>query len=310
MKKLILLPLLLCAHVQIIAQDISFRFFNKETSKPIEYFSLFTNNEEYIGTSNINGEIKITNKHLEDEDTLIFFHVSYNREKLLIKELKDSNFLENKVNSLQEVTVSAERIRYRTKKVGGVRKNGGRSIMRPPNECGNYFEHQWKDKSVKIKSFNVYINDYYFDPGQKFRIHIYRGFYNDSIGEDLLQKNVYGSAKKGNEWVEIELEAEELLLPKEGIIAVIEVLGSQKSDLEFQDYLEKQIRNDSYDVPTQKDSLLLIETYKNGLSIPITKECNNCPEKVRAWSRISLGYWQKARYFKAYSIYMKFLIEK
>ena len=309
-RLIIFLCLPLLTSFQAKSQNRTLYFFNKNDNQPIEYFSLFSNKGQYIATSDMNGKIQIAEEYLETGDTLIFFHVAHVRKRLSTRNLQDTTYLKSKINTLPPITVKAKDRRFKNRKVGAIRKSNGRGVLVTTCEIGNFIEHQWPNRLVKIKSFHVYIRNDYFDPEQKFRIHIYKGHYNDSVGRDMLQRNIYGRASRGNQWVDIDLESENLYLPPEGIVAAIESLGTMKSDQEFEKYIEDQYSKVAGKIPFKMDSSQRINTIKHGLSVPTTNKCHNCPDIIRSWSRVLLGHWEKAKYTYAKYIYVTLMIER
>jgi hypothetical protein len=126
----------------------------------------------------------------------------------------------------------------------------------------------------------------------------------------MLQRNIYGRASRGNQWVDIDLESENLYLPPEGIVAAMESLGTEKSEQEFEKYIEDQYNKVSGKIPFKMDSSQRINTIRHGLSVPITNKCHNCPDVIRSWQKVLLGHWEKAKYFYANYIYVTLMIER
>lgn len=75
---------------------------------------------------------------------------------------------------------------------------------------------------IKVNSIEVYIKKE-GSPTSPFRIRIYAF---DSItelpGNDILTKQYIGRAKKGNEWVSINIKNENIFIPKQGIVVAVE----------------------------------------------------------------------------------------
>lgn len=314
MKKIIYLILAVILSVSNSFSQQTITFLDSVSCKPIEFFAVFSVNEKYLCMGNAEGEIIFSKELLKEHDTIIFYHISYPQTKFATKNIRNTVKITAKNYNIECVNIKAKKTRYRNIKAGCLGKSWGSNIMSPTAQTGIYINNSYKDKFVQIKEMFIYIENSFFDPTQMFRIHLYHGNYNEQIGNDILEgKNIYANAKKGGSWVKIDLDSLNLYMPKDGIIATVECLGSKKSNTEFDMYYQKQHKKtDNSNIFKHISKEEYLKRIRYGFVIPSGKGCVNCENNNVNWGKNGLGEWSKERGVQSInpSIYLKLRVKK
>ncbi len=309
MKHKFILFLILLSNINIFSQK-NVVFVDEKSNKPIEFFSIFSKDKKYLDMGDIKGEIKLSKNLLMQHDTIIFYHISYPQLKFATKNIENKIAIAAKNYNIDCINVKYKKVRYKNIKAGCLSKNWGWVIMSPPAQTGIYIDNHYMNKDVMITGMNVYISNSFFDPTQNFRIHLYHGNYNKEVGYDILAgQNIYAHAKKGGSWVHIDLSSLNISLPKDGVIAAVECLGSKKSDAEFQKYYDVEYKGKDETLFKHISKEEWLQRVRYGFKIPIGRKLKNC-EIRGAWSKNGLGEWSKSKSIDLSAIYLNLKIRK
>ncbi len=220
------------------------KIIDAETKKPVAY-GYVTLTHKPIGTiADYNGVFKL-NFEYSNFDTLKISCVGYEPVYVPVKNFKVASTIELIQNTqhLNEVVISAKKIKYKTKNIGVVKKpktiffdysvtaeNGVERATWIPNEFGI---------SGRIKSVNIYVTDAGY-PNAHFRIHVYNcSPFATTPAEELTTSNIISSGQNGNEWININLEKENITVGVNGCFIGVEWFDSPKSK-KYEDTLTKK----------------------------------------------------------------------
>jgi hypothetical protein len=89
-----------------------------ENGKGIPYVNISVEGKTVGTVSNANGDFFIANSSLKENNTLIFSHLNFEKKKVEIPLKTNEIQLHTKAESLKEVVVSSEKIKFKEKIVG------------------------------------------------------------------------------------------------------------------------------------------------------------------------------------------------
>ena len=233
--KLLLLGLCLMYAGNLQAKNIKVSGYIRDSLKnSIPYSSIIIKNTS-IGTfSDVNGyfELEINQFPL----TLVISNVGYNKKEIFLSSLSGDLeiTLNEKIIILNEVVITSENEVERLF-IGCPKKTRGsisRTARHPFEQWGLTVRNKGNQlyRQGKLISALVKITPPPFgikpDGSNQIRLRIYNIKNESQIGQDILQKNIFLSPKKGG-WYKIDMTDIDLILPKKGFIVAIEWLENQ-----------------------------------------------------------------------------------
>ncbi len=205
---------------------------NFENNEPLAYVNIGIANKTVGTVSNKNGLFKLTlNDKVTSKDTVLFSFIGFRTEKYLVSELDNLHtvLLQPENTALDEVVISAKKIKLKPKKIGRSSKGLGLTHA----NFYTYYEKDVDDRLSKEKGMkfnmrrNCHIKDLNFNiTGNDFKSLKFRvNFYNvkDGLPKDLIvQKNIVFEIKDNfSGWFKVDLEPYEINFRKEvGEVAV------------------------------------------------------------------------------------------
>lgn len=245
MKIILSIPILFfCIHGYSQEQIISGKVLSTENNEPLPYVNIGIKDKSVGTVSNENGVFKLYLDHkVRLNDTVIFSYIGYKTKKYLISDLKNltgSILLQSKNMELDEVVLSAEKVKYKSKKIGRTSKGIGLFHA-------NFYSYNEKDvddrlskeKGMKFKlrrnchikdlNFNITSNNF---KSLKFRVNFYK--IEDGIPTEIIvHKNIVFEIKDNfHGWFKVDLEPYDIYLKEdiEEIAVTIQWLESVKTD--------------------------------------------------------------------------------
>ncbi len=238
MTKYLIILILLISSYNIFGQN---RIIDAQTKKPVSYGQVKLIHQAKGAMANYNGYFKLDTIY-NNSDTFKISCIGYESKFITYKAIQKNYVvdLSQKVEELNEVIVTAKKVKYKNKKIGVTKKprtqffdysvtakNGEERAIWIPNEY-NIEGH--------LKSINVYVTDVGY-PDAHFRIHVYNcSMFKTIPGEELTSSNIISSGTIGNEWVNVNLENQNIIIGENGCFIGIEWFDSPKS-LKFNDTL-------------------------------------------------------------------------
>jgi hypothetical protein len=200
---------------------------NFENNTPLAYVNIGIAHKTVGTVSNKNGLFHlILNDKVTEKDSLVFSYIGFKTEKYLISGLNKTNtiiLLQQDNSELDEVVISAKKVKLKSKKIG--RNFKGLSLMHM-----NFYTYDEKDvddrlskergMNFKIRrnchiedlNFNITQNDFTF---LKFRVNFYK-IENGLPTELLVKKNIVFEVKDNFPgWFSVDLEPYEIYLKEE-----------------------------------------------------------------------------------------------
>ena len=208
---------------------------DSETKEPVPYCHIIINHE--LGTiTNVKGEFNFTINLINKNDILVISNISYCTDTLFLSSLIENQktiLLTPKFISLPEVMVlnsNNKEKKQRKKRYGIYHKKHLYSINSSKgNELALFIPNKKSINGI-ISKLYYYITDK-GNPKNPFRIHLYT---KDSIlqspKDEILTKNIFANAKKGNSWVTIDLTSLNISFPKDGFFISMELLPNGKDN--------------------------------------------------------------------------------
>ncbi len=239
---------IICLFITLIAysqvKKVSGNVWNIETNTPLAYVNIGIKDKTVGTVSNNNGVFELLlNEQVTSKDTVYFSYIGFNTERYLVSELhqlKKAILLQPKNTELDEVVISSQKIKLKSKKIG--RTSKGLGLMH-----SNFYTSYEKDvddrlskemgMALKIRrnchikdlNFNVTNNQFKF---LKFRVNIYK--IENGLPTDLIiQDNIVFEIKDNFlGWVKVDLEPYDIQLKKEikEIAVTIQWLESVKQN--------------------------------------------------------------------------------
>ena len=225
-------------------KKVSGNVWHIETNQPLAYVNIGIKDKTVGTVSNNDGLFDLLlNDKVTLKDTVFFSYIGFNTEKYLVSELykiKKPILLEPKSTELDEVVISSQKIKLKSKKLG--RNMKGLGLLH-----ANFYTAHEKDVDdrlskemgmelktrrnchIKDLNFNVTSNNF---KSLKFRVNIYKienGLPTDLIIHDNIifeiKDNFLG-------WVKVDLEPYDILLKEENkdVAVTIQWLESVKKD--------------------------------------------------------------------------------
>lgn len=221
---------------------LSGKVLNYENNAPLSYVNIGIKNKAAGTVSNENGAFElILNDKVSQKDTLFFSYVGFRPEKYLISELKEKNniiILQAENTKLDEVVLSAKKVKLKSKKIGRSSKGLGLTHM----NFYSYYEKDVDDRLSKergmkfrirrnchIKDLNIKITSNDFTT-LKFRVNFYK-IENGLPSELLLNENIIFEVKDSFlGWFKVDLEPYNIYLKEniEEVAVTIQWLESVK----------------------------------------------------------------------------------
>lgn len=223
-------------------KKISGKVWNFENNKPLPYVNIGIKNKTVGTVSNDNGMFELLlNDKATSKDTVYFSYIGFNTEKYLVSELskmKNPILLQPQNTELDEVVISSQKIKLKSKKIG--RTSKGLGLM----HANFYTSHEIdvddrlsKEMGMELKvrrnchikdlNFNVTSNQF---KSLKFRVNIYK--IENGLPTDLIIKdNIFFEIKDNFlGWVKVDLEPYDIQLKKENkdVAVTIQWLESVK----------------------------------------------------------------------------------
>jgi hypothetical protein len=216
-----------CIHSQIQVID-------GLTSQPIPYVhvNLVGLNEGII--TNYDGYFDLDSIFL-DKDSIVLSCIGYESRSYSLHNLKPSSeiTLLPQLQQIAEVQIATKKSKYKLQRMGISKKpktkffdysvtaqNGTIRAVYIPNEHSTL---------GILKSANVFITDNGF-PDAHFRLHIYSVSPLDiEPDKELTSSNIIASGTNGNEWLQIDLKDQRILVPENGCFVGIEWFDHPKS---------------------------------------------------------------------------------
>jgi CarboxypepD_reg-like domain len=213
MRTFSLIALFLFIHFGLSGQEIRGRITDAKTNKPLEYVSIGIVNTNIGTITDKNGQFKL---EAIDEDQLIvrISMIGYEPQKFTVEELrnmKNEIKLDRAAIELAEVLIKPKSER----KVGATSFNrssgwsgwGGKRTKRG-YEVGIILD--LGNNPIKVKNLNFLLKRQSFDT-TLFRLHI-RAIMDTILSNELLSKNIIFPVTQESGWVEIDLEAHNIVL--------------------------------------------------------------------------------------------------
>ncbi len=216
---------------------------NFENNEPLAYVNIGIANKTVGTVSSKNGLFKLTlNDKVTSKDTVLFSFIGFRTEKYLVSELDNLHtvLLQPENTALDEVVISAKKIKLKPKKIGRSSKGLGLTHAnfytyyekdvddRLSKERGMKFNMR-RNCHIKDLNFNITGNDF---KSLKFRVNFYN--VKDGLPKDLIvQKNIVFEIKDNfSGWFKVDLEPYEINFREEvGEVAVtIQWLESVKEN--------------------------------------------------------------------------------
>jgi hypothetical protein len=208
---------------------LSLEVLDAKTLKPVPFCEVIYGKN--LGTvTNNDGTITISFETLPDFITV--YNLAYETQYVKISETPNSYkiFLEPKVYEIPEVNVLPKQ--EQLLKIGFFKKDnkGSMSTTRRGYHWALFIAN---DRQVNgtIKNVQFYMRKLYENPTAAFRVHIYEiDTITQGPGQELLPENIFAKAKKGNEWVIVDVAKYQIKFPKEGFFIGCEMLYNMEDE--------------------------------------------------------------------------------
>lgn len=210
--------------LQSASNEIIIRVVDSSTKEAIPYATLTS--KSFYAVSNMYGQIQLPS----NVDSISVRCVGYEQRDLRVRDIKSEKgeftvYLTPKSYSIDEVRITPTRI----KKIQlGYFKQTSSSIYQSSwgGQVALYFPPDSKSRLVglPIGTVSYFIRPSH-NPQKKFRVRLYAvNASNGSPSEDLLPEAVYASAKRGNDWVKVDVRKYNIQFPSDGFFAALEFL--------------------------------------------------------------------------------------
>ena len=173
----------------------------------------------------------------KSQDSIQISCIGYEERKVSVGKVWEIKRIElkPKTNNLNEVIVSADKIKYQTKKLGITRKSrnsvyGFKPIITSKHgeEKGVWIPNEYSQLGY-LKSVNVYVTKTGY-PNAHFRVRVYDcDPLETKPGKELTNLNIVASGKNGNEWVKVNLVKENIKISENGCFIGIEWFDSPEA---------------------------------------------------------------------------------
>lgn len=213
-----------------LCQTINVKVLSKEDNQCIPFTYISDNNKNKWFTNEF-GEAEIETSSLQD--TLHFQSLGFYTNSVSVQTLQaqDTIWLTPKTINLEEVTVSAKRVRLKSTSLGiKSRGNEQNNFSGKTYEIKAFYIPNDQKLNGYIQKVNVFISDD-GTPSSYFRVHIYDC---DPLkfmpGKELTVKNVFMQGSMGNEWLQSNVADQYIKIPINGIFVGIEWLEHSSTE--------------------------------------------------------------------------------
>lgn len=232
MKNLLLLCFII-PHIGFAQQVVKGIVMDSNSKDVISYAGVLLQDHKTITWED--GSFFIELEKIDREDTLHIQCLGYESYKVplanyLASDVKEI-LLTPKHYSIEEVTVSTQKVKKKKNKTFGIykRKTKGWYFTTYKRQLALYIPNK-KNYDGIIQNVRFYItND--GTPDKKFRIHLYTvDSLTNNPGKDLLPEAIYTSGTIGEEWVVVDLIKYQINLPPTGFFIAMEALPNSIAD--------------------------------------------------------------------------------
>lgn len=217
--------------------------FNKNSKKPIAYASIWVEDGDVGTSSNTFGRFNLKEISTDLDKNLVVSALGFDTKKINITKLKDTVFLNPK-----NIVINAVSIKRKKKKKLLVNKiiksntNFFYSSGEMPWMVGRYFPYERRYNATPfIESFRIQTKSE--KDNVKFNVRIYKKGKDNNSHIILHDNNIIAIARKGNKITKIDISDLNIIMPKEGIIIMLEWLfirpNKQKHKILFSSSGEK-----------------------------------------------------------------------
>ena len=212
--------------IQIISfgQNKKFILLDESSEMPIEYCNILIIGKDNGTYSDSKGYVKISAK---ENDSLLISHVLYKEIKLPLTSIKDTVWLSQKNQFLDEVIISSNKD---FKEWSKERKEKHQWYIQPKTEfCVLLGKNKSLDTISKVRFPIEYLTQIKSKKIERavFRLNIYSNS-NGSINQKLNTENIIYTLEDNSEYITFDLK-NPLLIPLEGLFLGIEFIGFENS---------------------------------------------------------------------------------
>lgn len=207
---------------------------DKITAEPIPYVHVRLIGVNYGIISDFNGQFQTDSLSIRGDSVLVSC-LGYESVRTSIDQLKQANqiLLDPISQEIDEVTVARSAGKFKRITLGITKKP--KSIGIDPSITSTngtiratHIPNEHSSEGI-LKSAAIYITDDGF-PDAHFRLHIYSvSELEIRPGKELTRTNIIASGTAGNEWIEIDLRDQRIVIPENGCFVGIEWFDSPKS---------------------------------------------------------------------------------
>ena len=206
----------------IASSQISSILLDANTEKPIPYVNIFVEHELIGTTSDINGKFDL---QIENSKVVVFSAIGYEIKKIFSDSISQFTILNPSITELSEVIITAKK-ETKKLKIGKFKKskiNLYFNCGQTPWIIARYFPYKKEyEKTTFLNKIRISTNSNLDEA--KFNLRLYSKDQNNKPGENLYDKNIIGTAKKGNKITGVDLSELNIQFPKDGFFIVIEWL--------------------------------------------------------------------------------------
>ncbi len=228
--KLLSLIFLSLFTIQIQAQSTHLQgsIVDAQTDKPIPSATLSVASKNFFYPTDDSGKFTIDENKLNGADTLSVSCIGYQTQKFLVKDIAA-----NAIVKLSPATMmlSEVKVGFKLIKVGSrVRSGFGKASLLPGMQLAMFMEGS-NNHSGTIKSVGYYLSNGsnilykgHGDATAPFRVRIFAVDTNGTPGKELTKDIIIASAKKNNEWFDVDLSAYQIESPESGFFVAFALL--------------------------------------------------------------------------------------
>lgn len=290
-KYLLLLPFLLV----VCKAQAQHTIIDAKSGEPVSYAHIKPLNGSTGIIAHYSGEF-VLDSIFRTHDSLRISCIGYKDKLLNVNDLKKLSVIKliPSERRLNTVTVSAKKVKYRQQKIGVRKKPKSYDIHAYITKSNGQEQVTWIPNTHStaglLKAVNVYLTDGGY-PDAHFRVHVYNcGLFKTEPGVELTRSNIIASGTRGNEWVEIPLATENIVVSENGCFIGIEWFDSPKSWY-FNDTLRyKGYSYNSFKHGEKKDTVYTTVRKGNGVVLGTVSEKYKYA-KNKIWRRDSSGAW-------------------
>jgi len=214
------LVFLLLFAIQTRAQPIHLQgsIVDSQTGKPIPSATLSVAAKNFFYPADDSGKFSIDDQKFDKADTLSISCIGYQTQKMLVEDIVQNAFvkLSPAMMMLNEVKVG-----YKLIKVGSRMKSGfGKASILPGMQLAMFMEGSDNHNGM-IKSVGYFLSNGgnllykgHGDATSPFRVRVFAVDTNGTPGKELTKDIIIASAKKNNEWFDVDYQHIKLKAPK------------------------------------------------------------------------------------------------